>query len=252
MIVFLTDWGNSHYVGICKGVIKQICDAEIIDLTHEISSFNVREAMYILSRSYFHFPKNTIFLAVVDYGVGSSRKAIAAKTRNYFFVGPDNGLFTLVFEEEPPLEIRELNNKKYHYLNSNTFHGRDIFAPAAAHISNGDFKKLGDLLPNYATMRYLKPKKNKNLITGEVAYIDKFGNIETNIPFEWINEMEKIKLKRKRKLLEIPIVDFYSEVSLGHLIAHNDSTGYLEIAANQGNAAKILDLNSGDPLELIL
>jgi hypothetical protein len=208
--------------------------------------------MYILSRSYFHFPKNTIFLAVVDYGVGSSRKAIAAKTRNYFFVGPDNGLFTLVFEEEPPLEIRELNNKKYHYLNSNTFHGRDIFAPAAAHISNGDFKKLGDLLPNYATMRYLKPKKNKNLITGEVAYIDKFGNIETNIPFEWINEMEKIKLKRKRKLLEIPIVDFYSEVSLGHLIAHNDSTGYLEIAANQGNAAKILDLNSGDPLELIL
>ncbi|MDK2886351.1 MAG: hypothetical protein PWP54_909 [Thermosipho sp. (in: thermotogales)] len=252
MIVFLTDWGNSHYVGICKGVIRQISDSEIIDLTHEITSFNVREAMYILSRSFYHFPKNTVFLAVVDYGVGGSRKAIAAKTKNYYFVGPDNGLFTLVFEEEPPLEIRELNNKKFHYLDSNTFHGRDIFAPAAAHITNGNFKKLGDLLPNYATIPYIKPKKDSKSIFGEVAYIDKFGNIETNIPFEWLKDLDFIKIKNKRKLIEIPIVNFYSETETGQLLAHNDSTGFLEIAINQGNASKKLNLNSGDPLELIL
>lgn len=252
MIVFLTDWGNSHYVGICKGVIRQISDSEIIDLTHEIASFNVREAMYILSRSFYHFPKNTVFLAVVDYGVGGSRKAIAAKTKNYYFVGPDNGLFTLVFEEEPPLEIRELNNKKFHYLDSNTFHGRDIFAPAAAHITNGNFNKLGDLLPNYATIPYIKPKKDSKSIFGEVAYIDKFGNIETNIPFEWLKDLDFIKIKNKRKLIEIPIVNFYSETETGQLLAHNDSTGFLEIAINQGNASKKLNLNSGDPLELIL
>ncbi|SHH37613.1 SAM hydrolase/SAM-dependent halogenase family protein [Thermosipho atlanticus] len=252
MIVFLTDWGNSHYVGICKGVIRQISDSEIIDLTHEISSFNAREAMYILYRSFYHFPKNTIFLVVVDYGVGSSRKAIAAKTRNYYFVGPDNGIFTLVFEEEPPIEIRELNNKKYHYLNSQTFHGRDIFAPAAAYITNGKFKELGDLLPNYATLPYIKPKKSNKKITGEVAYIDKFGNIETNIPFEWIKEFETLKIRKKRKYIEIPVVNYYSEVLPGQLIAHNDSTDYLEIAINQGNAANLLKLKSGDFLELIL
>ncbi|MBO8161546.1 MAG: SAM-dependent chlorinase/fluorinase [Thermosipho sp. (in: Bacteria)] len=253
MIVFLTDWGNSHYVGICKGVIKQITDSEIIDLTHDINSFDVREAMYILSRSFIHFPKNTVFLAVVDYGVGSNRKAIAAKTKNYYFVGPDNGLFTLVFELEPPLEIRELNNKKFHYLNSQTFHGRDIFAPAAAHIKNGKFKQLGDLLPNYATIPYIKAKKTKeNKIVGEVAYIDKFGNIETNIPFEWLEEFSTIKLKKGKKLIKIPIGNFYSEVSKGELIAHNDSTGYLEIAANQKKADEILKLKSGDYLELIL
>lgn len=252
MIVFMTDWGGSHYVGICKGVIRKITNDEIIDLTHNISSFNVREAMYILSRSFIHFPKGSIFLSVIDYGVGSSRKAIAAKTENYYFVGPDNGLFTLVFEIEKPLEIRELNNRKYHYMNSQTFHGRDIFAPAAAHISNGKFEELGDILYNYATLSYFKARKDENKLFGEVAYIDKFGNIETNIPFSWVEGFDKVSLKIKKKFIKIPVVDFYSEIGKRELLIHNDSTGYIEIAANQACAQEILKLNPGEPLELIL
>ncbi|ANQ53123.1 hypothetical protein BG95_01045 [Thermosipho sp. 1063] len=252
MIVFMTDWGSSHYVGICKGVIKQIVDEEIVDLTHQITAFNVREAMYVLSRSFMHFPKGAVFLCVVDYGVGSARKAIAVKTENYYFVGPDNGLFTLVFEREKPLEIRELNNQRYHYSKSSTFHGRDIFSPVAAYITKGFFKELGNQLFNYATLPYLKAKKIENKISGEVAYIDKFGNIETNIPFEWIKEKEKIKLFFRRKWIELPILRYYAEVDIGGLLVHNDSTGFVEIAVNQSRAADILKFNAGDKLEMII
>ncbi|ABR31733.1 hypothetical protein SU69_09620 [Thermosipho melanesiensis] len=250
MIVFMSDWGNTHYVGICKGVMRKITTNEIVDLTHQISSFNVREAMYILSRSFRHFPKGTVFLCVVDHGVGSSRKAIAARTENYFFVGPDNGLFTLVFEEEKPLEIRELTNKSYHYGNSETFHGRDIFSPAAAYITKGFFEELGTQLFNYATLPFFKAKKEKDKIFGEVAYIDKFGNIETNIPFDWIKGYEKVKICIKRKLISLPVLSYYSEIDKGQLLIHNDSTGFVEIAANQSNASKILSLKPGDKLEL--
>ncbi|QTA37952.1 SAM-dependent chlorinase/fluorinase [Thermosipho ferrireducens] len=252
MIAFLTDWGNSHYVGICKGVIRQITNDEVIDITHNITPFNVREAMYILDRTMIHFPEGTVFLAVVDHGVGSFRKAIAAKTEKFFFVGPDNGIFTLVFEHQPPIEIRELNNKKYHYLSSNTFHGRDIFSPAAAYISKGMFEELGDLLPNYATIPYIKPKKSENVLKGEVAYIDRFGNIETNIPYEWVNNKEYVKLRVRRKLIKIPVTNFYAEIGKGELLVHNDSTDYIEIAANQASAYEKLKLTPGSLLEMII
>ncbi|EKF48844.1 hypothetical protein H17ap60334_08965 [Thermosipho africanus H17ap60334] len=252
MIVFMTDWGSSHYVGICKGVMRKIANVEVVDLTHDISSFNVREAMYILSRSFIHFPKGSIFLCVVDYGVGSSRKAIAAKTENYYFVGPDNGIFTLAFEIEKPIEIRELNNKEFYYGDSQTFHGRDIFSPAAAYIYLGKFEQLGDQLYNYGTLPYIKPKRSGNNIRGEIAYIDKFGNIETNIPYDWIKDFEKVTIVKNRKRIEIPIANYYSEVEKGQLLLHNDSTGYVEIAANQYRANDILKFNTGDLLELIL
>ncbi|ACJ74700.1 protein of unknown function [Thermosipho africanus TCF52B] len=189
---------------------------------------------------------------MVDYGVGSSRKAIAAKTENYYFVGPDNGIFTLAFEIEKPIEIRELNNKEFYYGDSQTFHGRDIFSPAAAYIHLGKFEQLGDQLYNYGTLPYIKPKRSGNNIRGEIAYIDKFGNIETNIPYDWIKDFEKVTIVKNRKRIEIPIANYYSEVEKGQLLLHNDSTGYVEIAANQYRANDILKFNTGDLLELIL
>jgi len=137
----MTDWGNSHYVGICKGVIRQITDAEIIDLTHNITPYNVREAMYILDRSVDYFPEKSVFLIVVDYGVGTARKAIAVETEKYYFVAPDNGVLTLVLERHQPRKIVDLVNKKYHFGTSK--HSTDVtFSLQLLHISQKVFSMI--------------------------------------------------------------------------------------------------------------
>jgi len=252
MIAFMTDWGNSHYVGICKGVIKQLTDSEIIDLTHNITPYNVREAMYILDRSVDHFPEKTVFLVVVDYGVGTARKAIAVETDKYYFVAPDNGVLTLVLERYQPRKIVDLVNKKYHYGTSKTFHGRDIFSPAASYITKGIFDELGTRLPNYATIPYRKAHMSATGITGEIAYFDRFGNIETNIPFSWIAEKEELKIKvANNKVVPLPVVEAYGDVDEGELLIHEDSTGYIEIAVNKGVARERFKCFEGGDIEII-
>lgn len=250
MIVFMTDWGNSHYVGICKGVIRSITDVEIVDLTHSIAPYNVREAMYILDRSVDWFPEGTVFLAVVDYGVGTARKAIAVKTKKYYFVAPDNGLLTLVLERHEPEKVVELTNRKYHVGNSKTFHGRDIFSPAAAYISKGIFDELGTRLPNYATIPYKRAHRSDGVIVGEIAYFDRFGNVETNIPFEWLNDISEVRLKIGGKNYKIPVVETYADVDEGELLIHEDSSGYVEIAVNKGNARMEYGWRDGQEIEI--
>ncbi|AFG34459.1 hypothetical protein Ferpe_0318 [Fervidobacterium pennivorans DSM 9078] len=251
MIVFMTDWGNSHYVGICKGVIRQITDAEIIDLTHNITPYNVREAMYILDRSVDYFPEKSVFLVVVDYGVGTARKAIAVETEKYYFVAPDNGVLTLVLERHQPRKIVDLVNKKYHFGTSKTFHGRDIFSPAAAYITKGIFDDLGTRLPSYATVPYRKAHLSATGISGEVAYFDRFGNIETNIPFAWVADKEQVKIKVGNKTVLVPVVETYADVEEGELLVHEDSTGYLEIAVNKGVARERFKCFEGCELEIL-
>ncbi|MFN3691678.1 MAG: S-adenosyl-l-methionine hydroxide adenosyltransferase family protein [Fervidobacterium sp.] len=251
MIVFMTDWGNSHYVGICKGVIRQITDAEIFDLTHNITPYNVREAMYILDRSVDWFPEKTVFLIVVDYGVGTARKAIAVETEKYYFVAPDNGVLTLALERHQPKKIVDLVNKKYHMGFSRTFHGRDIFSPAAAYITKGIFEELGTRLPNYGTIPYRKPHISDGIIYGEVAYFDRFGNVETNIPFSWLADKEEAKIKVNNKIYRVPIVETYGDVSEGELLIHEDSTGYVEIAVNKGIAREKFRCTGGCELEIL-
>ncbi|MCX7654514.1 MAG: SAM-dependent chlorinase/fluorinase [Fervidobacterium sp.] len=250
MIVFMTDWGNSHYVGICKGVIRSITDCEIVDLTHSITPYNVREAMYILDRSVDWFPEKSVFLVVVDYGVGTARKAIAVETEKYYFVAPDNGILTLVLERYQPRKIVDLVNKKYHVGNSRTFHGRDIFSPAAAYITKGVFDELGTRMPNYATVPYRKAHLSANTIQGEIAYFDRFGNIETNIPFSWISEKDIVKLKVGGRIYQVPVVDTYADVDEGELLIHEDSTGYIEIAINKGIAREKIRCSEGCEIEI--
>ncbi|MCX7729870.1 MAG: SAM-dependent chlorinase/fluorinase, partial [Candidatus Caldatribacterium sp.] len=188
LVVLLTDWGTkSYYQGVVKGVIKQIApEVEVIDLTHDIEPFSVREAMHVLFRAYRDFPQGTVFMCVVDYGVGTERKAIALETKSgYFFVGPDNGLFTLVAEEDEVLRIVELKNPEYFYkpIPSFSFHGRDIFAPVSAFIAKGmDLSVFGERLEKLALLPYEKARKEGKKIFGEVVFFDRFGNVETNIP----------------------------------------------------------------------
>jgi S-adenosylmethionine hydrolase len=256
MIGFLTDWSvKSHYVGVVKAVMKRINPSvDIIDITHEIEPFNVRMASHILLRASKDFPEGSIFVAVVDYGVGTSRKAICMRTKNeQYYVGPDNGIFTHVALEYGVKQVRELNNKKYHYASSYTFHGRDIFAPVAAHLSKGvPFEELGDVLPNFVVLPTKQAQIVNESVVGEVAYFDSFGNIQTNVPVELVERLhwqmdDTIVINDK---FEASYVRTFGDVAKGQLLIHPDSSGFLEIAINQGSAAERLDLKQAQKITL--
>ncbi|AKI96996.1 SAM hydrolase/SAM-dependent halogenase family protein [Kosmotoga pacifica] len=259
MIAFLSDWGyESYYVGVAKAVMKSITPSvDILDITHGIEPFNIRMGAYILQRASQNFPPDTIFLAVVDPGVGTSRKAIAIRTKSgRIFVGPDNGIFTFVCEEYGVSEVRELDNRKFHYGNSASFHGRDIFAAVAAHLANGvPFSKIGSLLMSYEVLKFWKACIDETgVIKGEVAFTDSFGNIETNIPGSLVKGLfdfdEKVIISVERKKFEGYFGRTYFDVKRGAILVHEDSSGYLEIAVNEGDASRVLGLRGGEPIVL--
>jgi S-adenosylmethionine hydrolase len=255
----MSDWGcKNYYVGVAKSVIKQINpDVEIIDLVHGVEPFNVRMGAYMLQRSINDFPKGTVFLVVIDQGVGTARKAIAFESKDgYFFVGPDNGVFTFAIEEHGIREMVELANSEYFYKKnpSSTFHGRDIFAPVAAYISKGiPLQNFGPHFLSYAMLHYKKFKVKDGKIFGEIAYYDGFGNLETNIPASAMGEIGKeiddiVHVRIGKKKFEIPFVKAFGEVKLGELLIHEDSSTYLEIAANQGSAKDIIRADEGEEI----
>lgn len=256
MIAFLTDWSlKSYYVGVAKAVMKRINpDVDIIDITHEIKPFDVRMAAHILLRASKDFPEGTIFVAVVDYGVGTTRSAICMRTKNeQFYVGPDNGIFTYVALNYGIKQVRELDNKSFHYGSSYTFHGRDIFAAVAAHLSKGvRFEDIGSVLPNYIVLPIKIAQIQADTLIGEIAYFDGFGNIQTNIPVSYVEKIgwdidDIIALNDK---FELTYVKAYGDVEKGKGLVHVDSSGFLEIAINQGCAEEFFKLNQGQQIIL--
>ncbi|HCZ06520.1 MAG: hypothetical protein PWP37_77 [Thermotogota bacterium] len=260
MIGFLSDWGHkSYYVGVAKAVIYSLNpNATIVDITHEISPFNVREAMHILLRASQNFPEGSVFLCVVDYGVGTARKSIALRTRNdYFFVGPDNGLFTLVAHHFGVKDIREITNPRFMLKKvSASFHGRDIFAPTAALIDAGEpFEEIGHRLMTYEELKYNEARMVAGRITGEVAYVDGFGNVETNIPGSLLEKAgieldSSVDLVVNGRTFKAVYCRTFGDVMKGELLVHADSSGYLEVAVNQGNAASLLKVKGGEEVFL--
>ena len=185
MIVLLTDFGASEYVGVMKGVILGLAPgAEIIDLCHSISAQSVIEGAWVLKNSYKYFPKGAIFCCVVDPGVGTERRAIAVKTKEYYFVGPDNGLLWEAVAGQKVLEIRELSipadaspsSPIGYAAASRTFHGRDVFAKAAEQIERGLFVKLGKIIKDMRILEICKKGRE-----GTVVRVDVFGNVVTNL-----------------------------------------------------------------------
>lgn len=255
LVVLLTDWGTkSYYQGVAKGVIKQIApEVEIIDLTHEVEPFSVREAMHVLFRAYRDFPKGAVFMCVVDSGVGTERKAVAFETKSgYFFVGPDNGLFTLVAQEDEVLRIVELRNPEYFYkpTPSFSFHGRDIFASVSAYIAKGiDLSAFGKRLESLVLLPYEKARKEDGKIFGEVAFFDRFGNVETNIPGILCEELKFgniVTIHVGEGEYVATYCRTYGDTAPGKLLIHPDSSGFLEIAVNQGNAREVLKVRGGE------
>ncbi|MHA1581663.1 MAG: SAM hydrolase/SAM-dependent halogenase family protein [Candidatus Baldrarchaeia archaeon] len=262
VITLLTDFGlRDPYVGAMKGVILSICpDVNIVDISHEIRKFDIRQGAYVLAASAPFFPRGTIHIGVVDPGVGTTRKAIIIETKRSFYIGPDNGLLALAALREGIKKVVQITNSKYMLPRvSRTFHGRDIFAPAAAYLANGvPIENFGPLLDEYEILSFSKPHVRKDQIEGEVIYIDGFGNIVTNIYSEilekvGIGEEDKIKILLNDELEKVlKICKAYNEVKKGEFLAIIGSGNFLEISINQGNTAKKLNVKEGAKIKIKL
>jgi len=241
IITLTTDFGmNDHYVGSMKGVVLAInSEAVITDITHELPKYDTFKAAYTLRNFYKYFPKETIHIVVVDPGVGSKRKPIIVQSEDGIFVGPDNGVFSFVLEESKRVEVFEIKNREY-MLNdvSSTFHGRDIFAPTAAHLSLGvDIKELGEKIESPKLLNIKKPQVRGDEIRGEIIYTDSFGNLITNIAGDMIDSPREIHVDDF--VIDI-VANSYQDVEKGKLLAIIGSSGFLEISVNQGSAADLI------------
>lgn len=263
VISLMTDFGlKDGNVGVMKGVIWGIApEAEIADLSHLIAPQNIREAALILARSAPYFPENSIHIVVVDPGVGTSRRPMAAKIGAQYFVGPDNGTITLLLEhaekEGWATGFVDLNKSEYWLPNvSYVFHGRDIFAPAAAHLAIGvPLQDLGTAFDNPVKLELPKPEKTAQGWRGEVIHIDHFGNAASNIRIETLGaalkEMDKISVRLGGVEIQ-GLVNTFGERALGELVALLGSTGNLIVSVVNGSAAQRLNVKVGDPFEVIL
>lgn len=237
IITLTTDFGaDDHYAGVMKGVIAGINpSATVIDITHGIGAYNIAEAAFKLYASYRYFPEGTVHVVVVDPGVGSARKAAAAEAAGYRFVGPDNGVFSMIFDKCGVDRIVEITNPAFMLpIVSTTFHGRDIFAPAAAHLSKGaGLTDLGKELSSYERLDIPRPIDAGDVITGRAVYADRFGNLITNIPGSNITGAAEV---RAGEVTINSVSPNYSDGKEGELMALVGSSGFLEISINRGSA----------------
>ncbi|MBI1858502.1 MAG: SAM-dependent chlorinase/fluorinase [Candidatus Melainabacteria bacterium] len=250
-ITLTTDFGSRDpFAGILKGVIYSINpNAKITDITNDVSPQNIQQANFILKTSYRFFPKNSIHLCVVDPGVGSARKPLLIETSDYFFIGPNNGIFSTIIETENIKQVIELTEKKYWLPEvSQTFHGRDIFAPIAAFLSQGkNPKHFGNQINvnELITLPKLEMRQNKNTIAAQVQFIDHFGNIITNIPNDIL--FDSIKGTINNHNFD-GLVQSFSGSNDKNLSAIKGSSGYMEIFIRNGNAAHTINAKFGDKL----
>jgi S-adenosylmethionine hydrolase len=251
VIALLSDFGTQdHYAGTMKGVMLGICpDVTLVDITHDIPSHDVLSGALELAAAYRYFPPGTIFLAVVDPGVGSARRGLAADVGEYRFVAPDNGVLTAVFRAAPPKKVVDLTERRYARPTvSRTFEGRDRFAPAAAWLAKGiQLTALGRPVPEYHRLDIPTPDLSGDAIQGSVLRVDRFGNLVTNIDrreFEKLAQSHAVQISADGKPVG-RLVATYAEIQAGEVCALFGSTDHLELAANSGSAAGRLSLARG-------
>lgn len=259
IITFSSDFGSSGpYVGAVKGAILEICpQARIVDISHEISSHNILEGAFNLDCSYSYFPEGTIHLAVVDPGVGSERRGIVVSTDRYRFVGPDNGLFTLIYRREKVKQVISMESDRYlRETVSATFHGRDVFGPAAAWLACGlEPERLGPEVTDWRQLPLvLLAREEPGRIGGVVFQVDRFGNVITSVHDRGLRHL----LGYEPVLVEFSAggrritrhCRTYADATEGELVYLKGSSGYYEIAVPEASAARILGLKVGDPVQV--
>lgn len=261
VVALLTDFGSGDGdVGVMKGVIAGIApQAHIIDITHDVAAQNVASAAWILANSYRYFPAGTVFVCVIDPGVGSSRGAIALHAGDWHFVGPDNGLFSYVLNGQEIHGAVELANPAYRLVQvSSTFHGRDIFAPAGAYLAGSAGEVFRDLGPSLdvstlITLSTLQATKHGNTIQGHILHVDNFGNLITSIPLTmtpglFTSEHARLLFPETGAKVEQRRRFFAEGAEDGQPFLYGDSSGYIAIAVRNGNAARTLGVTYGAPI----
>jgi S-adenosylmethionine hydrolase len=254
-ITLTTDFGTSdHFVGTMKGVILGISPrARIVDITHEIAPQDVNEAAFVIAQAWRYFPKGTIHVVVVDPGVGSARRAILCEAEGQFFVAPDNGVLSRIYDSSRH-KVRVISNEKLFLKSvSKTFHGRDVFAPAAAHLSKGLAPaKFGKLIHDCIRNFLSKPARlSRHDWNGAVLKVDRFGNLITNFHIDEFPDAIEKPIELRAGLERITrLATTYAETATGELLAIVGSSGYIEVVVNQGSAAKLLGVGVGSPIEL--
>jgi S-adenosyl-L-methionine hydrolase (adenosine-forming) len=251
-ITLTTDFGaQDWFVGTMKGVLASLApQARVIDLNHGLPATDIQAGAFSLASSFRYFPSGTLHLAIVDPGVGTDRAPIAIRTAEYLFVGPDNGVLSLAAEQEKILEVRRIENPKWALEEvSKTFHGRDIFAPAAAHLLNGvPFSQAGPKVTSFQRLSWPQISECDQSVSGSVIYVDRYGNAITNIPNRaFVQESLAADVFVKSKRIT-RVHHCYQAVAPGKPVCVPGSGGYLEIAINQGNAAERLKLSVGSPI----
>jgi S-adenosylmethionine hydrolase len=260
IIVFMTDYGTlDDSVAICKGVMLSIApDARIIDLTHQVTPYSIADGARYLARAALYYPANTIFVGVVDPGVGTQRRAIIAKSkRGQYFVVPDNGLLTPIEDRDGIESTREITNAAWTLSGSHsaTFHGRDIFAPAAAHLARGDdWSAAGPVLPKLVHLALSAPTLGPGGLAGHVVALDgPFGNLITDIKADRLRELgyrlgDTVTIKVADKSFSMPYVSTFGDVPVGKPLLYVDSSNLVSVAINQGNFAQAHEVAPPVPL----
>ena len=260
IITLTTDFGtNDHFVGAIKGVILDIVpEAAIVDITHAVQAFDVLDGALAISQAYSYFPSGTVHMVVVDPGVGTARRPILASSDGYHFVAPDNGVLSMVYAKEERMHVRYINSDHYFRTPvSNTFHGRDVFAPVAAYLAKQvDSHKFGDEIEDYVRFAAPRPKATaENRLRAVVLKVDRFGNLITNVTPEdapaMFTESAKFKIVVGSKEIT-EIRQAYAEGAPGQVFGIIGSMGYLEIVANRAAAAQLTGAGKGSEVSIFL
>ncbi len=252
IITLTTDYGqNDHLVGAVKGAILKVNpDVHIVDICHSVMPFDILDGALTIGNAYRWFPPKTVHLVVVDPGVGTQRRPLLVAADTYWMVAPDNGVLSMVYEREERLSVRHVTAEHY-YLQpvSNTFHGRDIFAPVAAWMTKSwAAASFGEEITDYVKFSMPKPKKEGATVKGVVLKVDYFGNLTTNIPAEDVPQLLTGQTAFKLTVAGKEVTKFvqaYSQGSQGEAFALIGSSGYVEISINKGNAARALGAQRG-------
>lgn len=258
-ITLLTDFGDRDWfvAGMKGAILTTHPDVYIVDLSHQIGPHRIDEAGYFLRSCYRDFPEGTIHVVVVDPGVGSTRRAIAVKSERYFFLAPDNGVLTYIFDDEQPVEVREIDQERFRRQSpGRTFDGRDLFAPAAARLAKHEpFESYGPIIGEYLTYSIPQPRREHTALVGEIVYVDRFGNLISNLTQQHLEEARSAAIGRQwsirigERVVE-GLVNSYSVGSVEKPSALINSDGRLEIFLKEASAADLLDVGKGARIEV--
>ena len=257
IVTLTTDFGlRDHYVGAMKGVILGICpQAQIVDISHEVKPFQISEGAFLVAQACSCFPPKTVHVAVVDPGVGTARRPILVEAGAQYFVAPDNGVLAMVYSAQPH-KVRAISSER-HFRQpvSRTFHGRDIFAPVAAHLAAGlAAPRLGKRIEDYLRPGFLKPQRSgKRTWSGQILHIDRFGNLVTNFHASDFPDLETRNVSLAIGPQEVSVMARnYAECGAGELFLIVGSSGYLEVSVGQASAALAIGCEAGAPAELMV